>query len=109
MVNDIFWQNRYFHIKVIIRPDIYRLNINFMLKSMKNYMNGIIISNHKIHIMKHFIWIRLYETYYMKLIICSCHYQIIFDIFISFMSFLMDLSLMLILRRYISGLIMTDI
>ena len=59
--------------------------------------------------MKHIILNRLYGTYYMKLIICSFHNEIIFDIFISFMKFLIDLSLMLILRRYISGLIMTDI
>ena len=70
MVNDIFWQNRYFHIQVIIRPDIYRLNINFMLKSMKNYMNCIIISNNKIHIMKHIIMkTDYYEPDYMKNII----------------------------------------
>ena len=44
-VNDIFWQNICFHISVIIRPDIYRLNISIKLKSMKNYINEIKISN----------------------------------------------------------------
>ena len=44
-VNVIIWQNICFHISVIIRPDIYRLNISIKLKSIKNFINEIKISN----------------------------------------------------------------